>query len=502
VHEARLSHALSGAEQVALDGAEGGRTLTVTDAVALPAPAAVAARGRRALVPGERDSIYRRLLALADAGAAAGALTVAVLCAFRHPFPLATFATVPLIVVLSKLLGTYDREDMLMRKSSLDESPALFQLGTLYALGTWLIDRLLISGSRDTRELLVVWVAVWLLLIVFRALARWLARSITLPERCLVLGQAADCQAMHQKFERRRALHAVVVAGVELEELELSPESALASRQTLEELRVRFAIDRLIVTPGAADEATVGQLARVATSLGMKISILPSLLQTVGSTIAFDDVEGLPLLSMRPLRLSRSSELIKRTVDVAGALLSLAVLSPLMALVALAIRLDSPGPVLFRQQRIGREGRAFSLIKFRTMVVGAEGQKEELRHLNEAGGLFKIAADPRITRVGRWLRRTAVDELPQLVNVLRGEMSLVGPRPLVAEEDRRIVGWHRRRLNLKPGMTGHWQILGSARIPLEEMVQIDYLYVSNWSLWLDVKILLRTIPYVLGGRGM
>jgi lipopolysaccharide/colanic/teichoic acid biosynthesis glycosyltransferase len=177
-------------------------------------------------------------------------------------------------------------------------------------------------------------------------------------------------------------------------------------------------------------------------------------------------------------------------------------ISPFLAIVAIAIKLDSRGPVFFRQLRIGRDGRPFEMIKFRTMVDGADQRKHELHHLNEAVGLFKITHDPRITRVGRLLRKTSLDELPQLFNVVRGDMSLVGPRPLVAEEDRRIRGWHRHRLQLTPGMTGHWQILGSARIPLDEMVRIDYLYVTNWSLWNDVKILLRTVPYVLARRGM
>jgi lipopolysaccharide/colanic/teichoic acid biosynthesis glycosyltransferase len=174
-----------------------------------------------------------------------------------------------------------------------------------------------------------------------------------------------------------------------------------------------------------------------------------------------------------------------------------------MLLVALAVRLDSRGPIFFRQLRVGQYGRRFHMLKFRTMVPDAEAMKDSLRDRNEAqDGFFKIAEDPRVTRVGRFLRRTALDELPQLFNIVRGEMSLVGPRPLVVEEDQRIEGWHRRRLELMPGMTGHWQILGPARVPLREMVAIDYLYVANWSLWTDVKILLRTVPHVIGRRGL
>jgi lipopolysaccharide/colanic/teichoic acid biosynthesis glycosyltransferase len=146
--------------------------------------------------------------------------------------------------------------------------------------------------------------------------------------------------------------------------------------------------------------------------------------------------------------------------------------------------------------RVGRDGKHFRIFKFRSMVVGADGRKANLVALNEVGeGMFKIRDDPRVTRVGRFLRRTSLDELPQLFNVLRGEMSLVGPRPLVVDEDVRVLGLDRSRLHLTPGMTGPWQILG-ARVPMQEMVGIDYLYVANWSLWLDLKVLLRTVRHI------
>jgi lipopolysaccharide/colanic/teichoic acid biosynthesis glycosyltransferase len=178
------------------------------------------------------------------------------------------------------------------------------------------------------------------------------------------------------------------------------------------------------------------------------------------------------------------------------------VLSPLLAALALLVKLTSHGPVLFRQVRVGRHGRTFEMLKFRTMVPDAEVLKRGLLSLNEADGLFKIRDDPRVTPLGRWLRRTNLDELPQLVNVVRGEMSLVGPRPLILDEDASIVGWRRRRLDVPPGMTGHWQVLGGARVPLDEMVVIDYLYIANWSLWRDVKCLLRTVACVVARRGI
>jgi lipopolysaccharide/colanic/teichoic acid biosynthesis glycosyltransferase len=164
------------------------------------------------------------------------------------------------------------------------------------------------------------------------------------------------------------------------------------------------------------------------------------------------------------------------------------------------VRLTSPGPVLFRQTRVGRHGRAFQLPKFRTMVRDAEEQKHRLMEQNQAAPLFKIADDPRTTPVGRFLRRYSLDELPQLFSVLRGDMSLVGPRPLITAEDRLFSGWQRRRYHVAPGITGPWQILGSSRVPVDDMLTLDYLYCSSWSLWLDAKILARTIPYVLSRR--
>ncbi|MDX6615723.1 MAG: hypothetical protein QOD60_814 [Solirubrobacterales bacterium] len=193
---------------------------------------------------------------------------------------------------------------------------------------------------------------------------------------------------------------------------------------------------------------------------------------------------------------------IKRGLDLLLAVLLLAVLLPVIALMAVLIKLDSPGPVFFRQRRIGRRGQQFGMLKFRTMVDGADDRKEELRHLNQAAdGLFKIHEDPRITRVGRWLRKTSLDELPQLFQVLSGEMSIVGPRPLVPEEDAQIHGPFRCRTEVRPGMTGPWQVAGSSQVPIDEMMELDRDYVENWTAWRDVSLIVQTIPHVVMRRG-
>jgi lipopolysaccharide/colanic/teichoic acid biosynthesis glycosyltransferase len=233
------------------------------------------------------------------------------------------------------------------------------------------------------------------------------------------------------------------------------------------------------------------------------VSLLPRILEVVGSSIEVDDLDGLTLLGVRQFGLTRSRQILKRCFDATGAALLLIATSPFLVAVSILIKLDSRGPVIFRQTRIGRDGVPFQIWKFRTMVGDAEALKAQLQSRNDAAaGLFKIADDPRITSTGRWLRRLSLDELPQLVNVVRGEMSLVGPRPLIIQEDSLITGYDRRRLHLTPGMTGHWQIAGSSRVPLTEMVKLDYLYIANWSLWTDVKILLRTGMLVLAHRGL
>ena len=205
------------------------------------------------------------------------------------------------------------------------------------------------------------------------------------------------------------------------------------------------------------------------------------------------------LLGVRRFGLSPSSRVLKRGFDLVGGGDPGGAVLPLSCRRGVAVKLSSPGRS-FPPDAVGRDGNEFQMCKFRTMVHDAEERKQELLERNEAAPLFKIADDPRATRVGRFLRRHSLDELPQLFNVLRGDMSLVGPRPLIVDEDRLFSGWQRRRYHVSPGITGPWQILGSSRVPVSDMVTIDYLYCANWSLWLDAKILARTVPYVLSRR--
>jgi exopolysaccharide biosynthesis polyprenyl glycosylphosphotransferase len=218
--------------------------------------------------------------------------------------------------------------------------------------------------------------------------------------------------------------------------------------------------------------------------------------------MSITEVAGIPLVGIKQVRISPIIRFLKRGVDVAFSLLILILAAPLMGLVALIVKLDSPGPVLFRQERVGKGGKSFTLFKFRSMTTGAEELKDLLRDLNEADGpIFKIKEDPRVTRLGRLLRRLSLDELPQFYNVLRSDMSLIGPRPPIPEEVAQYKPWHKRRLEVAPGITGLWQVSGRSELPFDEMALLDIYYVEQWSPALDLKILLRTIPTVLFGDG-
>ncbi len=404
------------------------------------------------------------------------------------------------LILVNKVGGLYDRDAMVLNRSTLDEVPKLVQISGLFALATWLVHRFVTTAVLTQGDVVGLWAAAFAAFVAGRLLARAVSDRLAPTERCLVIGDPVTAERIRLKM-RDSHVNAEVVGGIAMPEEEHA--GSVHDSDSFHALVREYRLHRIIVAPAGSVSGPMLETIRMAKAAGLSVSLLPRLFEVIGSSVEFDELDGLTMLGIRRFGLSRSSRAVKRALDLVGATFGLLLAGLLMAAMAIAIRLDSRGPVFFRQVRVGRDGERFRIFKFRTMVTDAEALKHDLRHRNEgADGFFKIADDPRITRVGRLLRRTSLDELPQLFNVLRGEMSLVGPRPLIEEEDELILGSDRSRLHLTPGMTGHWQVLGSARIPMEEMMSIDYLYVANWTLWADIKILFRTAAHVFSRRGI
>jgi exopolysaccharide biosynthesis polyprenyl glycosylphosphotransferase len=447
-----------------------------------------------------RDRRYRRSLIVADALAALLALLLCAGVVHGLTVQPSVLLGLPVVILASKLTGLYDRDELLIRKTTFDEAPKLFQLATLYTLIIWMLDDVVLGSTLGSEAAGVLWASLWGLGLTCRRVARFAARRSVVAERLLVIGDATTYARIEDKLGMG-GTHTELVGRMSLQRLTGSEERSI-DRDTMRELVRDLNVHRVMIATSQTNPQVTLDLVRAAKAAGVRVSIVPHVFDVVGNSVVFDDLHGLTVLGVREFSLSRSSHALKRGFDLLGAGTMLLAVAPFMAMIALAIKLDSRGPMLFRQERVGKAGRRFRICKFRTMVPDAEQRKAELIGMNEANGLFKIEKDPRITRVGRILRKTSMDELPQLLNVLMGEMSLVGPRPLIASEDQAITGYDRRRLRLTPGMTGHWQIMGSARVPLHEMVKIDYLYVTTWSIFGDLKILARTIPYMVARKGM
>src|SRR2546430_4949071 len=451
----------------------------------------------------DRDALRRRLLALADMSAAALGLTAAIVVGGGSP-RIGVIATLPLIVLLAKVIGLYDRDQHVLHKATLEEVPRLLNLVLVTVLLAWLLNRVLSTGVITKPSLLVLAAVQIVARSAPRSVARRVALHMTPPERILVLGTGEETARIREKLCAVSPVKAEVVGRVPItyESRRERSEEVLGILPELDYVLRAHGIDRVVICPHDERSSEMLDTVRLVKALGAKVSVFPRLFEVIGSSVEVDELGGLTLLGLRASKLTKSSVFLKRAFDVSAAALGLFLLAPLFGAIALAIKITSPGPVFFRQRRVGRGRAIFDMLKIRTMYDGAEGHKRHLLHRNEADGFFTIADDPRVTPLGRWLRRRSFDQLPQLINVLSGEMSLVGPRPLVDEEDARIEGWFRRRLDVTPGMTGAWQVLGSSRIPLSDMITIDYLYRTNWSLWLDLKILLRTVPHVLNRRGL
>jgi exopolysaccharide biosynthesis polyprenyl glycosylphosphotransferase len=415
--------------------------------------------------------------------------------------------SLPCWFAIAGLYGLYEGDRLRADTSTLDDFWPLFHGVTVGVWLTFVVIRISDILHASERRLILFWFVSLVVLPLGRSVARVYIRTrVAFLQRTVIVGAGLVGQEIARKIRRNPGYGLELAGFVDADPLpmhhELSEVRVLGSTEQLAEIVREHGIERVMLAFTGDGHDTGLDVVRACNELDVELDIVPRLFEVVGSKARFHSLQGTPLLGLTPPVLSGSHRIAKRSVDIVGALLGLIVLSPLFAVAAIAIRFNSKGPVLFRQTRIGRGQKPFTILKFRTMVEDAEQRKEEVAHLNAHlttdARMFKIPDDPRITSVGRVLRKYSIDELPQLVNVLRGQMSLVGPRPLIPHEHQYVNDWGLRRLDLTPGLTGLWQVFGRSEIPFAEMLVLDYLYVTNWTLWGDIKLVARTIPALLG----
>jgi exopolysaccharide biosynthesis polyprenyl glycosylphosphotransferase len=424
--------------------------------------------------------------------------------------------SIPLWVLLAYGHRLYHLDSYRADYGAADEIGPVLQMATLWSWSILLALSAVRPDHVPVSKMAVFWALTLILPLALRSVTRAFAkRQVWYLQNALIIGPVDQARAILEKILRHAEWGINVVACIEGPGAKLGPGRdnrvldlvpVLGGDPDIVELVERLDVDRVMLTPALSESRGRVEVVCELSELGIHVDLVPSWSDVVGTRFEVNEMEGMPLLTMPRPRLQRSARRLKRALDLAVGTVALVVLAPVIVACALAIKLDSPGPVFFRQRRVGRDDRPFRVFKFRSMYVDADSRKDDVARLNFHGGgndsgMFKIREDPRITRVGRFLRRYSLDELPQLFNILRGEMSFVGPRPLIETEDRQIEGRFRRRLALTPGLTGLWQAHGRSDIPFEQMVNLDYLYVTNWSLWGDVKLVMRTVSAVLRGSG-
>jgi exopolysaccharide biosynthesis polyprenyl glycosylphosphotransferase len=469
-------------------------------------------RRRASAVRMRRGWLVRRMLVLADmVGLTAAAIAATLVFgeqvdsdAVSPQIELLVFClSLPAWVIVAKLYGLYDFDEERTDHSTADDLVGVLHLVTV---GSWLFFAFAaVTHKADPgfARLLGFWLFAIAAITAGRALARGLARRhLAYVQNTIIVGAGDVGQLVAKKLRQHPEYGLHLVGFVDDQPKDRTPNlsdiALLGGLRQLPQLVQILDVERVIVAFSNDSHEEMLDLIRSLKDLDIQIDLVPRFFEVIGTNVGIHTAEGLPLIGLPALRLSRSSLLLKRATDLVLSITGLVLFAPLFAFVALWIKLDSKGPVFFRQLRMGSGDKTFRIYKFRTMSVDAEERKHEFAELNKHNGgdprMFKIPNDPRVTRPGMWLRRFSIDELPQLVNVVRGEMSLVGPRPLILEEDQHVVDWRRQRLNLKPGVTGLWQVLGRDDIPFEEMVRLDYVYVTTWSLLNDLKLIIRTFP--------
>ena len=422
---------------------------------------------------------------------------------------LVALVAAPTWLALFAAYHLYDHDNLRISVASFDEVGEVFHAllaGSLvFLLLAQVLRRLADWWIYSAVEAALFLTAAIVLIPLVRGSVRsWVFPRVMRPRRTLIVGTDDEARLVHRKIETHPEYGLDVIGFIDGQGDTVGlPGPVVGSQEEIAAVVDDYEVDRVLLASSIGSHEQMLDLLRTVRRPDVQVSIVPRYFEIFNSHATLDDVEGMPIVTLPPMRLGSSARLLKRSFDMVASAILLTLLAPVMLAIAIAIRVDSKGAALYRQPRRGRLGSTFQIVKFRTMFVGSEQRRSDVLHLNEVDGpLFKIKGhDPRVTRIGAFLRRTSLDELPQLWNVLRGEMSLVGPRPFVVYEADKITGWALRRLDMTPGVTGLWQVLGRNDIPFEEMTKLDYLYVTNWSLWWDLKILCQTIPVVLGKRG-
>lgn len=432
--------------------------------------------------------------------------------------PFATFRSkaalfVALTLVLFYLRGLYRLPRSI---GILDEAQILIG-GVTTAMAGVILTAFLARFVPSRLLFIYTWGAAIVLLLARRVVTRWLrqwlwAREIGV-DRVLIVGAGETGRRLMQAMMGSPALGYRVVGFVDdattTNALAVATENGptrterLGTVDELGEIVSRLDVDEVIIAlPAYAHDRALG-IVDHCRQRAVTFKLVPDLLQLSLDRVDFGEVAGMPLIGLKDASIRGANRIAKRVIDIAVAVVVLATMAVPMALIALVIRRDSPGPILFRQQRVGRNGALFTCLKFRCMVEHADERRAELIRVSAGSDprLFKLPDDPRLTPIGKHLRRWSLDELPQFVNVLRGEMSVVGPRPPLPEEVAAYDDWHHQRLLVTPGLTGLWQINGRSNLTFDEMVRLDLYYAEHWSPWLDVKIMLRTAPAILTQRG-
>ena len=471
---------------------------------------------RRARGARRRGWLMRRALVLADVvGLTLAALAIWTLYGSQGDADAVSLSdeaslfalTVPVWLLTAKLFGLYDFDEERADHSTSDELARVFLMMTV---GTVLFSRagvLLGTASPEDAKL----TAFWMLGIVGISGARVLARagarrSIAYVQNTVVVGAGDIGQLVARKLTMHTEYRLNLVGFVDADPRELPDHLAhvpvLGPLEDLKQVVRAFEVDRVIFAFSSDAHRDQLELVRALRDTGVQVDLVPRLFEVIGPKVDIHTIEGMPLMGLAPVRLSRSTKAVKRAIDVVGGGAVLLVLSPLLALLALAIKLDSPGPVLFRQTRLGKDMAEFPFLKFRTMRTGTDdsAHRDYIKGIAHSGssvaagenGLFKLSRADAVTRVGRWLRRTSLDELPQLINVVRGDMSLVGPRPCIGYEVELFAPHHFDRFHVPAGLTGLWQVSARAHSTFGEALDMDVLYAQSHSIGLDLRLLART----------